>query len=384
MANYTITNDWSHVRGTNDSDHFDCQHDVQGASILGLGGSEDSYTGGFLDYSTIDGGDGYDNFEFENCHGNLLIGGTDGVGDRMFLHFGIGNTLLGGGGNDWFAVSVYNVNVPSLTNTLDGGGGDDFVGVTGDSNALYGGTGIDTVYAAGNNNFLFGGSNINTAAKWEVLFVNGNQNYADGGEGDDQVYAQAGEKNFLLGGNGNDWVGSNGQLSTLDGGAGDDFVGATGGLNTLIGGLGKDLLYAAGSVNVLAGGDDIDWLGVSGNFNVLSGGAGNDTIGATGNSNVISGGAGDDRITLGSGAQGDVIEFGFGDGRDTIVGFLPGPSVANAIRIEGFGLADLAHLLPYMKIVGSDTVITLGGDVITIANVNNLNSFNANDFQFVG
>jgi hypothetical protein len=51
----------------------------------------------------------------------------------------------------------------------------------------------------------------------------------------------------------------------------------------------------------------VDWLARSAISNMLNAGDGNDTIGAR-NFNV----AGDDHIAIGSGAQGDVIEFGFG------------------------------------------------------------------------
>ena len=132
-------------------------------------------------------------------------------------------------------------------------------------------------------------------------------NYADGGLGNDVVYAYGGN-DVLYGGAGND---------TLIGGAGND---------TMYGGIGDDTYYVDGEDNpnnisdVGGGGFDtvistVNWT-LGNGFEKLQVGVGN--LNGTGNSlnNVLYGGAGDNILDGGSGN--DTIN-GY-EGNDTLIG----------------------------------------------------------------
>jgi Ca2+-binding RTX toxin-like protein len=235
--------------------------------------------------------DGDDFFQNETSIACEAYGGEGndelygGEGDDR-LAGGPGNDLLkGGGGNDkLFGISGFN--------QIYGGDGDD---------ELWGGTNNDSLYGEGGNDF------INTG---------GGTNFADGGDGDDIIFSGAAISNFLIGGNGDDYiVGGNGN-DRIEGGAGND---------RLFGGAGDDNIF---------GGDDDDFLRGGIGHDFIDGGEGNDTIfGDTGNDEIIGangndrlfGGPGNDRI-LGnagndeiSGGAGDDELYG-GDGDDIIYG----------------------------------------------------------------
>ena len=192
-----------------------------------------------------------------------------------------------------------------------------------------------------------------------------------GGDGNDSLYMQSAGRAVLLGGNGNDWLGSNGAQNVLVGGDGNDFLGASGGWSTLAGGAGNDTVFAVGSTNTMDGGDGDDFVGVSGNTNALVGGAGNDYVGATGNNNDLDGGFGNDTLEAAAGHTGDRFIYHAGYGQDQIIGFCrAGGGGTDIVNIQGFGLADFAALQPFMSQSGADTVITLNGaDILTIRNV---------------
>ena len=227
------------------------------------------------------------------------------------INAGVGDTLLGGDGND----------------VVTGGSGDDFINVGG---------GNDTVFAGAGNDSVLGGSGA------DLL---------DGQDGDDTLAGQGGN-DTLIGGAGDDTF----QWSTQ--GDGDDVVSSLTGFDQMqiigtsaanvvsIGKLGPRVQVTSGSsvltVNAnisvisidLGAGDDTltigDLSGVSQTVLTINGGDGNDTLdasaGVLGDVRLrLNGNAGNDRIT--GSANDDTIDGGAGldsllggTGNDTIFG----------------------------------------------------------------
>jgi len=112
----------------------------------------------------------------------------------------------------------------------------------------------------------------------------------------------------------------------------------------------------------------------------LSGFGGNDTLqGAAGN-DVLIGGAGADTLT--GGADNDTFIFKAGFGLDTITDFAAGAASDDVIQFGNDVFADFASVLAAATQVGADTVITHGGNTLTLKNVA-LANLHQDDFQFI-
>ena len=187
----------------------------------------------------------------------------------------------------------------------------------------------------------------------------GDNDYVDGGDGDDFIAGGIGN-DTLLGGAGNDTLNGGTGNDTLDGGAGDDTLIGGAGADQITGGTGTDTAdyssSTAGAINVTlsggpgTGGDaqgDVltgveNLIGTSGNDtltgdganNVISGGAGNDTISGGAGNDTLLGGLGNDTISGGDGN--DTIDGG--DGADIITGGAGNDTIqggAGADNIQG-------------------------------------------------
>ena len=144
---------------------------------------------------------------------------------------------------------------------------------------------------------------------------------------------------------------------------------------------GNDSLLGVGRFHGLFGGDGNDWVGVSGDTNGLSGGSGNDYVAATGSFITLDGGPGNDQLVAAAGHMNNTYNFRPGSGQDSITGF-EGAN-GDIVDLRGFGLANLAALVPYISQVGADMVITLNGaDILTLKNINE-STLVADDFIFV-
>ena len=130
-------------------------------TIYGAEGN-DTFTG-TTNRSTLEGGAGGDSFNLDLSSNNALLGGDDGSGDSLFVTGGMGNYLMGAGGNDWLGVGQSGATA-STNNTLGGGDGDDSLNATGTGNTLIGGAGQDQFAAVGNQNRLFGEDGNDSAA----------------------------------------------------------------------------------------------------------------------------------------------------------------------------------------------------------------------------
>ncbi len=198
---------------------------------------------------------------------------------------------------------------------------------------FYSYTGSEQLFAYG-----YGGS--------DTIWGNTNNDYIDGGDGNDYLYGQSGN-DILWGWNGNDY---------LDGGTGNDTLWGESGNDTLLGGLGNDY---------------------------LSGGNGNDLLtGSTSrsfNSNeydTLVGGAGDDIFVLGESAG----NYYQGSGYALIVEYV---GILDRIQIKNTGSLRLSWENWAGTSALLDTAIYQGGDLIGVVQDNTSILLNSSYFQFV-
>ena len=136
---------------------------------------------------------------------------------------------------------------------------------------------------------------------------------------DSQAYEQSTDnfitgtdrQDSLEGGDGNDWIGAEGNDDTVRGGAGDDSLHGGGGNDAVYGDAGDDTLAGGTGDDTLFGGDGVDSLyGQDGN-DTLDGGAGNDSLrGEDGNDSLF---GAEDEDTLVGGLGDDTLDGGTGD-----------------------------------------------------------------------
>lgn len=158
------------------------------------------------------------------------------------------------------------------------------------------------------------------------------------------VSASRGQRPFISGTAGNDYlrgtsgnddmIGDEGD-DTIDGGAGDDRIFGGAGNDKLYGGAGNDRIFGGAGNDYIDGGRGDDYIeggdgddvivDVSGK-NVIKGGDGNDTITGTG---IMEGGRGNDKLIAGAADSNDTYIYNRGDGRDTIVESAAKSSVSN-------------------------------------------------------
>jgi len=167
--------------------------------------------------------------------------------------------------------------------------------------------------------------------------------------GDDTLTATSGT-GYLYGGDGNDsLVGGTGD-DHLRGEAGDDTVQGCDGSDTIDGGQGTDSLVGGNGDDLLTDSQGGDWLDFSDPTprNVLDGGAGNDTLVATSSGAILRGGPGDDVIDARGSENFDiVVQFGVGDGHDTILTnpyYATGDYGAFQYTTSGVGAIDFGSL----------------------------------------
>jgi Ca2+-binding RTX toxin-like protein len=127
-------------------------------------------------------------------------------------------------------------------------------------------------------------------------------------------------------------------------------------------------------------GDDI--ISLNGNANVIDGFEGNDIIDAGANNDTVIGGLGND--TMNGGAGNDTFVFGPGFGNDVINGFDANATGGqDLLDISGFGItAGTFDTTVSITDLGADTLVTIGGQTITLNGVNGVgaNSVTVTDF----
>ncbi|MFT4012878.1 MAG: calcium-binding protein [Paracoccus sp. (in: a-proteobacteria)] len=323
-----------------------------GNDVLNGGAGNDSLTGdsgndtliGGAGDDRLDGGDGFD----------LLGYGAATGGIRVNLSLTSAQVIGGGQGTDTL-LNIENVNgsrfADALTgnaaaNVLNGGAGNDVLNGGAGRDTLNGGAGKDTLNGGAGNDVLNGGAGIDTAT-----FGN-----ASGGITVDLALTA---RQFIGGGYGSDQLI---QIENVNGSRFADALTGNAAANVLNGGAGNDTLSGAAGHDMLNGGAGADQL---------RGGAGNDTL---------NGGAGAD--TLAGGAGADIFVFGVSQGADRVTDWQNG---IDGLRIQSGSWQGVRYdSFDDLRIgqQGANAVITLGGTVITLANVN-AGQLDASDFTFV-
>ena len=197
--------------------------------------------------------------------------------------------------------------------------------------------------------------------------------FLDGGEGDDQVIGSNGNEvllgdsgeDFIVGSDGDDLVIGGSGNDELDGGrdsdilygddplgfdstgpAGNDLMRGAAGNDLMFGGGGNDELDGGANNDALFGEDGDDQLNGGDGFDTLSGGVGNDTLtgGLSGAIDALSGGSGDDTFVLGDADAVFYSEFGGADFA-SIIDFEIGADIIrlNADNLDGYSFGDDAN-----------------------------------------
>jgi Ca2+-binding RTX toxin-like protein len=164
-------------------------------------------------------------------------------------------------------------------------------------------------------------------------------------------------------------------------GTGNATLTGTDAVNTLIGGIGNDTMNGLGGADTLEGGQGNDTMSGGGGADTLNGGDGGDTINGGEGADTINGGGGND--TMNGNAGNDVFVFLTGSGADIIAGFDANPADGqDKLDISGLGvLAGEFAAEVAIAASGANTLITIGGDTITLLNTNP-NAITAADFIF--
>lgn len=193
-----------------------------------------------------------------------------------------------------------------------------------------------------------------------------------GSDGNDSVDANADFPrgifdNLILTFGGNDTVRAGLGSDVVDLGDGNDS--GIGGLNddTLIGGAGDDTIAGANGRDDLLGGVGNDLLSGGQGDDMLDGGAGSDVLVGGDGKDTLIGGAGDDQLMGGKGA--DIFLFESGFGKDVILDFQKGDTIAIQSHINGTGIAKAADLAAYVSGDGASSTITIGNDTIKLVGV---------------
>ena len=281
-----------------------------------------------------------------------------------------GESLSGGGGDDWISANAGNdiLNGGTGNDTLLGGAGDDIYRFNlGDGqdiiNEYDGGSGYDRlVFGAGiapgdvivsqaNDGYDFVLKIAGTTDQVTIRYGNAwyneyrvdEVNFADG-----TVWTLS-DLMARLGSPGNDMIRGRFEADTINGGAGDDIIRGEGGDDILSGGIGNDTIYGGGGNDTY----------------LFSLGDGQDII------NEYDGGSGYDRLVFGAGiAPGDVIVSQANDGYDFVlkiagtadqVTIRYGNAWYNEYRVDEVNFADgtvwtLSDLMARLGTPGNDVI----------------------------
>ncbi len=369
-----------------------------------------TYVANFINIDTLIGGSAVDTFDITAAYSGNINGGDNndiftleaeiqgtingGTGDDTFtINADVSGTLNGNEGNDSFTILQ-----PALTiNQIDGGSanqttGDELIAANGANYWTVDGINGGALYSDSDRTLTpITFSNIenltgNTGTDDFLIDATGTVSQIDGdggansltGRDADNTWNITSTGNSLAVTNGNTYVGSFSNISTLTGGTGtgvDTFsieTGAT--IATLNGQGGNDQFTVNGAVNTLNGGDDLDTIDVNagGTVTTLNGNAGTDTItisGAstsnTGRVTTLNGGAGNDVITVAS--NGRITTALNGDaGADSItVSATSGTDYGEVAELSGGADADTITIDSNARVSGTITGND-GGDVITV------------------
>ncbi|MGE0098238.1 MAG: putative Ig domain-containing protein [Hydrogenophaga sp.] len=331
---------------------------IQGEHGLYMGGPGTDTLQGVVNFATIDGGADSD---------FIVVGGTrnqiqGGMGDDIIEVDGDDHTVMGGSGNDSLTIGGRYRTYSVQGITLDGGADDDFLIADNAHQAvLIGGAGNDTIYSKNASNTIV------------YRFGDGNdQVFADAGSKLELSGISSGQLNFGRGINPHTGTTHTTELVLLVGGP----EGGQISLPTYFADMFPSrplLLLADGAwdyARVVAllnqGGSGADLLiGAPDLTNQLYGAGGDDTLMAGKLNDTLTGGQGNDTLFAGSGTN--TFVFNKGDGHDVIYqGLKTGGTNRDVLQL-GDGLTPGATQV--MRGTGSQLDLTLvlgGGDQVTL------------------
>jgi CSLREA domain-containing protein len=263
-----------------------------------------------------------------------------GAYERAFCAGQLAN-LIGTGAGEWLVATA----VP--TSALGLGGDDVILGGPG-NDALCGGPGTDVLVGGPGADVMVGGAGVDIVnyadAKGPVtVTLDGRPNDGELGEGDNAMTES------VLGSRFADSLVGNGDRNGIVGGDGNDTIHGGGEADTLLGSGGADTIFGGPGNDIIDGGEGADTLNGEAGNDLIIGGAGNDRVDGGPGADRLRGGRGNDRIQGGDGN--DTIEGG--PGKDTLLG---GPG--NDLIISGPG-KDRIRCGP-----GKDTVIATRRDKV--------------------
>ncbi|MFC3615727.1 calcium-binding protein [Lutimaribacter marinistellae] len=250
---------------------------------------------------------------------------TSGAGDDVLQGGGGDNVLRANGGND-------SLEGREGDDVLDGGAGDD---------TIHGGTGVDTIIAGDGDDLIFGrGANSPGVDLRDVVYGGNGNDSIDGDRGNDELRGDAGN-DTIIGGFG---------VDTIVGGTGDDVLTGQAWSDLIFGGAGNDFVNGGFGYDRVNGGDDADrfyHLGVADH--------------------------GSDWIQDYNAAEGDVLEYGGGEGEATADDFLVQVAETANAGVAGVQEAFITHI-PSGNLLwalvdgdGQDAInLQIGGDVFDL------------------
>ena len=274
----------------------------------------------------------------------------DTPGDVIFNGFADNDTLTGTTGAD-------TINGRDGNDILHGLGGNDTLNGDGGDDKLYGGAGADTLNGgAGADHAYYTGSSVGVLVRLHAAHA---VKYGEA-EGDTLTGIE-----HIVGSNHNDVLAGDGEDNYLDGGDGDDVLygGPAGGDDMMYGGNGDDRVFGGRGNDILTGGAGND---------VLKGGPGEDTLIADG----------DDLDVLFGGTEQDTFQFFPSDlGGGTIRDFTDGEDVIDLTEFTGINSMNDLDIISHggnvrIEVSGSDYLTTI---ILSDFDINNLDS---SDFLF--
>ena len=274
----------------------------------------------------------------------------DTPGDAVFNGFADNDTLTGTTGAD-------TINGRDGNDILHGLGGNDTLNGDGGDDKLYGGTGADMLNGgAGDDHAYYTGSSVGVL----VRLHNANAVKYGDAEGDTLIDIE-----HIVGSNHNDILAGDGEDNYLDGGDGDDVLygGPAGGDDEMYGGNGDDRIFGGKGNDILTGGEGNDYL---------KGGPGEDTF-------IVDG---DDMDVLYGGTEKDTFQFFPGDvGGGSIRDFTDGEDVIDLTEFTGINSVDDLDIISHggnvrIELSGSDYLTTI---ILSDFDINNLDN---SDFLF--
>jgi Ca2+-binding RTX toxin-like protein len=338
------------------------------------------------------GGSGNDSI-YGDTGANILTGG-DG-NDTMLGGFGA-DTLYGGNGDDQlFGGEDQNI--------LDGGAGNDLLAGGSAADTMIGGAGNDTFFASGgydvvDYSYVTTNLTITTASGWFTV-----------------VTIAAGDTDTLwnfegiIGGSGDDTLGSATSGETLNGGAGNDVINFSSSSSAVVAtlnsagnatltsggfavssqytnfegiftGSGNDTITGDSSTNLVDSGSGNDLISGSGGNDTLRGGLGNDSLSGDADDDTLQGGSGND--TLNGGSGNDTADYSYTGVNLTIA--LNSAGTATVTVAAG----DTDSLLGIERVIGGSGNDTITGDAVanhfTGGAGNDVLSGGANDDTLIG